>query len=340
MRWRSTKFALFAVIAVAAGLAPGAFTPARAAAAATNTTILWREQTEKLQPSGQTKFFVRVESTSVPTGKITFRVDNNDPFDRDLKDDPDSEHPKAAITDDITVFLGEDPHYITAAYKPADANAFAPSTDDLGLAIGGMRVEPDQIKSNETATFTFTMVVNPATPADPQKRPNGRVTFSDEKESTTRSLSPSSDANRLEATWTVVRPPGRWNATAIYSPGSDFFQPVKAERALQVSAVPGETTSTTRRTATTKPKASGARTGTTAALAPINPATSTTLGPSDTTNITFGAFPTTPRPTTPVSKGNNEGPPIAVVVTTLLALGVLGGVAAFRRYRRSAIDWF
>ena len=35
-----------------------------------------------------------------------------------------------------------------------------------------------------------------------------------------------------------------------------------------------------------------------------------------------------------------QGPPLIVVVLTLVALGVLGGIAALRRYRRSAIDWF
>ncbi len=348
MRWRRSKFALFAVAAIAAGVLAIAPPPAHAAAAATATLVFWRGQEGALQPSGNTTLYVSVSNTagtSRPTGKVVVNLDGTDRPAMDLKhDDPDDA--RASTTDDFAIDLGTAPHYFVTKYQ-GDDDTFSPSNDELGLATASMTADPEPSQEGELVTYTFTMSISDKTPLN--RRPNGRVAFSDDDGHASESPR---QLNDLKATWTVGQRQGRWRTTAIYSRGDDFFQPTRAVRDHNVTSPPtpsggtannGTTATTKKATATTKPKVS-AKSATTAALAPISPATSTTLTGESSTSETFGSFPTTPPSTSDLnalgSKKRNDGPPLAVVVMTLGALGVLGGVAAIRRYRRSSTDWF
>ena len=352
MRWGSLKFALLAVVALLVAAAPGAFVPAHAAAAPTTTFLDWDGD---VQPTNDTSFFVQVKSPGArpPTGDgapaVTVQLDKQQPVEHKLtKDDPDD--PKAVLTDTFHLDIGLGPHYILIKYI-GNADTFAPSTDELGIATAEMTASPEPTTESQFVTFTFTLNVSDSTPAD--KRPKGTVAFHDTDPSSKDPDTPSPLAGSLQATWTTQERAGRWTTTGNYSPGSDeFFLPVSASRDHNVNATPGgpppPATTTTRRPTpvTTRTTVSG-RPRTTAALAPINPTTTSTTPatPADagTTVTTFGSFPTAPRPTDQVAASankKNDGPPIVVVITTLLALGLLGGVAAFRRYRTSGIDWF
>ncbi len=354
MRWGRPKFALFAVIAVSAGVLSGAPTPARAQTgpAETDTVLLWRDQGG--QPSGDTKFYVSVrknEGTARPTGNVVVTFDGVAQAALDLgapRPDPDDE--RASITPDVTLKLGFGPHYFTTHYEGTDA--FEESDDELGLANGRLEVSPEPSQEGTDPTYVFTLVISDKTPTN--RRPHGRVAFSDDDGHSTASQSSATShpqiGNDLRAVWRIAQRPGRWTATADYLPsddGTDFFLPISASRAHQVNPRPGQTvpaTTTTRRTTPTtrRPTVTTRRNGTAAPLAPINPSSTTTPLQESSTTVTFGSFPTAPRPSGELAANENddEGPPLAVVVTTLLALGVLGGIAAFRRYRHSAVDWF
>ncbi|HZN12695.1 MAG TPA: hypothetical protein VFB78_00370 [Acidimicrobiales bacterium] len=345
MRSRRLRFALFAVIPLAASvfLTPP---PARATEG-TETKLLWLDQSG--QPTGITKFYVSVTNTDGSAAPpvctsgtcasetlITIKYDGNT-FTQPLrKVDPD--HTNAALTDPFERDLGVTPHYLTAAY-PGKADAFSASNDELGLAVGAFTADPEPGKQGELVTFTLSLSISTATPGD--RKPSGAVQFADNDGHASGPVHPQLNA-KYEASWTIGQRTGRWVVVANW-PGTDFFLPVRIAREHQVLAGEPGPTSANRTTTTRRPTATTNRSGTTVALAPINPgaSTSTSLGETST-QPTFGAFPTTPRSGSEVaaSPKKNEGPPIAVVVTTLLALGVLGGIAAFRRYRRSAIDWF
>ena len=350
MRWSGSQFARFAVIAIAAGVLSGGPVPASRAAdpVETDTILLWRDQSG--QPTGPTKFFVSVAATSGtarPTGTVTVKIDSDTkgPFDL-KKDDPDDDH--AWITDDFTVDLGIAPHYFITKYQ--GNYAFAASDDELGMAVATMDpATPEPSQDGQSVTYTYVLGIWPSSP----RKPTGKVSFSDDDGHTSSPNDPTI-GNDLKATWIVsqrgLTGGARWTTTANY-PGDDFYlNPKPVSRAHNVNAPPpgappATTTSTRKPTVTTRrTTATTRRTGVTSALAPINPSSTTTPGQGSSTTVTFGSFPTSPPITTDLSASpsnqNNDGPPIAVVVTTLLALGVLGGIAAFRRYRHSAVDWF
>jgi hypothetical protein len=347
MRSRRLRFALFAVIPVAASVFT-ATAPAHAAASPTETKILWRDQNGA--PSGNTKFYVRVENTGgttppeicAPNTECAPQTVVTVKFDAATLSLPlrAVDGGNAAITEDFVRDLANQPHYLIATY-PGKADTFGSSSDELGLATADFRADPEPSRQGELVTFTFSLSISPSTPSN--RKPSGSVAFNDNDGHATGPVHPGLGAD-LKASWTLGQRTGRWVVNGYYLPSdNEFFLPVGITREHQVLAgEPGATVATVKPTTTRRPVAATNRSGTTAALAPINPGanTSTSLGEISTTVPTFGAFPTTPRVTTPASTDQNEGPPIAVVITTLLALGVLGGIAAFRRYRRSAIDWF
>jgi hypothetical protein len=352
MRWWQAQFALFAVIAVAAGLLSGPFVPAHAAdPVETETVLLWRDQSG--QPAGPTKFFVSVSSaagTARPNGgSVVISLDGKAQPPIDLipgQAGEDPVDPKGRITPDVLIDIGFGPHYFTTRYQ---GNAdFKASDDDLGLATAKLEATPEPSQDTDQSTYTFTLAISPSTPLS--RRPHGRVAFTDDDGHTTAPNDPFL-GDDLQETWRVAQRQGRWTVTADYSPsadGTDFFLPINVTRAHQVNAAPGvsTTTSTTRRTTVTtrRPSTVTTRRNGTAALAPINPSSTTTPPPPNSTNTAApsGTFPTSPPLSNDLAanQNKNDGPPIAVVVTTLLALGVLGGIAAFRRYRRGAVDWF
>jgi hypothetical protein len=354
MRWRQPQFALFAVVlAVAIAFGAGAPPPAHAADN-TETLLLWRDQDG--QPSGQTKFFAVVTTTgaTAPNGTVTVKLDDQPetspttlheraPGDELAADACGNE--RCAITDDVVLDLGFAAHYLITKF--AGNTDFGASRDDLGFAVAHLEASPEPSSPGQLVEYTFTLDISAATPDD--KKPTGRVAFhDDDPDQPHRTDNPHPALVNLKATWQTGQRPGRWVMAADYMPGdADPFLPISASRAHNVIApppAPGETTTTRRPTTTVKPAAIARRTGTTAPLSPINPATTTTLL-EGTTSSSFGSFPTTPQ-TRDLSaqKTNtdkkNDGPPLVVVVSTLVALGALGGVAAFRRYRRRGIDWF
>ncbi|MBA3655423.1 MAG: hypothetical protein H0W70_14665 [Actinobacteria bacterium] len=366
MRWRQIRFALFAV-AVAATSLFTAPPPARAAAAATETVLFWRPRPDQPgQPTGDTTFFVRVRNAdggNRPAGSVKLTLDSHQlkvngsdsiPLE---KDDPDNAH--GTITADFRVALGSDPHYFITDFQPSDTAAFAASDDDLGLATADITASPEPSDASEIVTYTFNLHIPEF---GVRHRPKGRVEFTSTDGQHTNppqpGVAPRPDddvminddgSTTLKASWPVRQKQGRWDTTANYSDDNHIFLPIAASRAHNVSgsspttaAAVATTRRTSRKTATTIRRTPG----TTAVLAPINPATSSSLPDgSSSSSVTFGDFPTTPGPSSglaanPLNNNKSDGPPLAVVATTLLALGVLGGIAAFRRFRRGSLDWF
>jgi hypothetical protein len=357
MRWAASKFALFAAIAAAFGTFAA---PAPAHATTATTTLMdWRRQnSNQFSPSGPTSFYVRVTARSGsarPKGKVTVTWNGNAQAPVNLKDD-DAQHPTASITEhdlqfDLRDSGGRDvPHYFTAKYTPDDADAFSTSSNDLGIAIGGLTADPEPSKEGQTVTYTFMLAISPAS----GRRPSGHVAFSDDQNHSSdpphRPLT-DVDSTHLKATWTVAQGPSRPHTTAIFAPDDDVYLPVKAERDHNVTAAPppppGANTGTTQRptTGTTKPTVPKGNTPTTGALAPISPSSTavTSRDDSSTTAETFGEFPTTPSdggtPSALGAKEKRDGPPLAVVVMTLGALGILGAIGGIRRYRKPS-EWF
>jgi hypothetical protein len=357
MRWRPPKFALFAVIVLLAG---GVFTAPPAEAEPTVETqvgLFWRGEQVDAQPTGKTPFFVAVISSSGterPLGNVNVKVDGHDPpppgNPKGLKEVPASDNlareacgdNPCSISDDFELDLGFSPHYFKTDYL-GDAT-FKPSLDELGFARGNLDASSQQSEDGDPVTYTFQLLISGATPSN--RRPQSGVDFFDDQNHSS-GLRPL-DQN-LRAEWTTEQNTGVVTTTATYTAGGeDVFLPFTATRVhsvtgrTQPTSQPGPT-ATTRRTTTTR-RTLG-RTPTTAALSPINPgATSTTVfGETTSTFEAFGDFTTSAPSTTgelAAASNNDDGPPIAVVATTLLALAGLGGVAAFRRYRKGGIDWF
>jgi hypothetical protein len=358
MRWACSKFALFAVIVLAAGVFVAA-PPAHAAPTVdTEVLLLWRDKPDE-QPTGQTRFFARViGATEKPTGSVIVRLDDRAAETRGLKDPPagdalaedacdGEEH--CVISNDVTLDVGLSPHYFRTDFVPAESNVtLKPSVDELGLARGVLDASNETSQDGDLVTYSFHLLIWPGTPQN--RRPTSPIRFSDDQGHSTGD-SPRQMNSDLKAEWTVSQSTGLVRTTATYpGGGDDIFLPFEASRNHSVEAKPdapdntSKPATTVRRTTTTA-RRSILRTPTTAALAPINPGPTTTIaGQTSTTLERFGDFTTISPSTTgqlsAASNNDDEGPPIAVVATTMLALAVLGGVAAFRRYRKGGIDWF
>lgn len=358
MRWRRTRFALFAVAALASGVF-AATPPAHAEPLETETLLLW-EGPEK-QPSGDTNFRVSVANTgddSEPARPPVCpnSVKNEDcpantlvkvAIDSDLEvshplrgDDPAD--PAASITAPFLVRLGTVPHYFITRYAGtgSDEDDFGASRDDLGFAIPTITATPEPSSVGQVVTYTFSL----ATRATAPRQPFGTVGFVDNDGHDSGSDGRPLDSNRI-AEWQVAQRRADSVVVAFFSP-REIYLPVAAQYSHTVAAGTGpQPTTAPAVTATTAPR----RTTTTlgrarAALSPIGTTSTTVAGtPVDTTTtVTFGVFPTTPPPSNLSAAGeeDGDGPPIVVVISTLGALGVLGAIAAIRRSRRSSVDWF
>ena len=364
MRWSRPGFALFAVIALAAAVFIAAPPATADPTVETTVGIFWRDQADR-QPEGDTpvRFFIAViadTGSARPLGTVSVRFDGsnsgrdelavkavpeNDALAKSACGDDDVG--RCSITDDFPITLGSSPHFFRTDFS-GDAT-FKADREDLAFARATLIDDPpDRSGASENVTYTMHLLIWKDTPAD--RKPTGLVDFSD-----TQGNRPVGDCCGLDSTqrarWTARHSPGDLTVTANY-PGDDVYLPVRATKAHRVAGpdpVPGPTTPVT----TTPPRTTTTRrtlsrtTPTTSALAPINPNPATTV-PGDTTTTVpgFGDFVTSaPPPTTgnlsaASSDNNDEGAPVAVVATTLLALAGLGGVAAFRRYKRGGADWF
>lgn len=352
MRWGPSKFALFAVVAVAIiANAP----PAKAEAADTEVLLFWRSDKPGEQPTGVTKFFaavVNADSDTPPTGDVDIKMDNvtkpatlqADPPSDALGQAACGEDASCRITNDVEFDLALQPHFFSTKYKGV-ADAFKASEDKLGFARAVLNANKEVSEDGEIVDYTFQLLIWEGTP--PEFKPKAPIQFSDDQGNgpVTRPLN-----SDLRAVWQVTQRHGFVTATASYSGEGDVFLAVQARRTHSVNAPPaappaaGGTPTTAPRRPTTTRRVTG--TPTTAALAPINPGPSTTIAGLETTSTlrTFGDFVTSAPPRTneiaTASNNDDEGPPVAVVAGTLLALSALGGVAAYRRYRKGGIDWF
>jgi hypothetical protein len=255
----------------------------------------------------------------------------------------DKDGNKVRTTNLFTWDLPQGPNRIETNY-PGDAD-FTAAKDVLHVPTGTLSAKQDGM-----VTWTFTLQLFGASDTEKVEAAQIRqkpVTFAVD------GACSSSDCrrdfnNRFEATFTELENPGTHNGDAIYSGVAARDATFLSVSSSAVFAVPGTppptepprggsaTTSTTRRVTRPVP--------TTAALAPINPSPSTTAPQSSTTAETFGTFTTDPTGSGTVAAARTDanpkeqGPPLAVVGATLLALAGLGGVAAFRRYKHGGID--
>lgn len=365
MRWRTSKFALIAAIPLilaAMSVAP----PAHAAPASTTTTIQWEGRSSSPTPTEDTNFFVTVSSSSCPTGNVTLFWNGTaqDPPKALQSCASDNASPPTftARTPDWRLHLNDTttgqprPNYLRARYAPADEGAFVGSSNDLGIGVPSLTANPEPSQDGQIVIYTFTLWVSAPSGATP---PSGHVRFFDDQNHDSAPANPQltqapGDNTHFNATWQRSQAAGRPHTTAIFSPEDGAYLPATAVRDHNVNAPPpppGETTPPTAKpTATTKAPVPKGKTPATAALGPIaastsstTPSGSTTPGPS-TTNVTFGEFqspPPTSGNASALADNKNkkkDGPPLAVVVMTLGALGILGGIGAVRRYRRPS-EW-
>lgn len=343
MRWACLKFALFAVIVLAAGVFNAAPPVSGQTKEASETRLLWTDDSEEPRPGSRPNFFVRVsgDQDTRPTGSVVVRVDSEAKTHALTVDDVDAEGNLAKKTAVFPEFLKQDEaHRIETTYAGDDA--VEPSADLLHVPKGTLTAE----YAEPYVVWTFTLTLRPGTPSAEVEaaREDKSVSFAiDDKVPQAVPL-----GGDLRATLRTFEATGNHRAIANYS-GDLNFQPVQASAFIHVpessAPSPPATTTPPRPTTTTRRPTRRVPTPTTAALAPINPGGTATTIAGDTTSTfeSFGDFTTIPSTTGQLSTAANndgDGPPIAVVATTLLALGVLGGVAAFRRYRKGGIDWF
>ena len=355
MRSVRACFALFAAVLVA--VSAHAVPPARAAGTKTSTVkLLWPEGAPVPGPGVNATLYVEVDgdATDVPTGSAHVKLDGALVVPDPLPLTPAStskDNPKFSKSQSFNVSIPQGPHRFTTTYEPDAASAFAASDDALNLPTATLTSSNPTAPSGDpqAVRFTYTLSLHPTTPAS--ERPSQAVIFSDGAAFAPRSLKPDAHPDNV-MTATIDRDGGNYTFTAHLPPDDVFLvaDPPGVQQSLPPTpttkpSTGGVVTSTTKKPTVTTRRPSTATTG---QLAPISGTTSTTFtaaAAGGVTTVTFGSFQTAP-----TSRGNlaaagdntkkKQGPPLIVVVLTLLALGVLGGIAAVRRYRRSAIDWF
>jgi hypothetical protein len=352
MRSRRGLYALFAAVALAAFAAP----VAPASAAEPSAVFLQWKEGDELKAGNKVRAFIVVlgDKSSTPTGTVKYAIDDNEGQSFPLSAaGQTATGRKLAASPNFDLELSRAPHRIVTTYD-GDDNFEAADDDIIDVPTATLTASSASSREGEYVTYTFKMNIPPTAPTS--ERPRGQVRFTDDT-TATPDPEPHAISDNQTDTWRVTQPPGTRITYASYEVGDDPYLPVEAtpinhevSPAPTTAPPPGgsndpTTTGKPSSTNTTKPKPKG--TPTTAALAPIN------VTPGATTTSVFGATSTTFRPTFPTSprgaqgltatgssSQKDEGPPLVVVGSTLLALSVLGAVAAWRRYRKSAIDWF